>query len=284
MAEHVPYDSITIETVDTAVRDWFDRTVDAHVQSPTNERKKVPVVFSSGERWVLSKSRRGLRDEKGVLILPVISVRRTGIEPDPSMIALGTETPTITVAKQVAGKTNNLANLDKGRIPSQRIGDRPIYEVTTIPFPDRSIFTYDLTVHTQYMEQMNSVLQKIFHELDLQKSFVAPFFNDHRHPQIGVPFEQRKPMTSAYVCGYFDSTISDSGNLEEFTDTERIIKYQTSFKVPANLRLDPEGEVPSIKVERTAFDVRFNDERVHFVDDIDDLELIFGPVGPRPKR
>ena len=284
MAEHVPYQDITIETIDTAIRDWFDKTVDAHVINPNKARFKVPVIFSSGERWVLSKARKGLRDGNGVLILPVISVRRTGIEPDPSMIALGTETPTITVAKQISGKTNNLANLDQARQVSQRIGDRVVYEVTSIPFPDRSIFTYDLTIHTQYMEQMNTVLQKVFHELDLQKSFVAPFINDHRHPQIGVPFEERKPLTSTYVCGYFETTLADGGNLEEFTDSERIIKYQTSFKVPANLRLDPEGEIPSIIVKKSAYDIKFNDENVKFVDDRAELDEIFGTGKPRIKR
>src|SRR5574337_1801734 len=72
---------IRVEDVDRAVKAWFDRTVDAHVTSPQGERRKVAVTFASGERWVASADRKGIRDRDGRLILPVIQVRRTGMDP-----------------------------------------------------------------------------------------------------------------------------------------------------------------------------------------------------------
>ncbi len=44
--------------VDEAVRNWFDRTVDAHVEDPHGGRKKVPVIFSTGERAITARTRR----------------------------------------------------------------------------------------------------------------------------------------------------------------------------------------------------------------------------------
>jgi hypothetical protein len=278
-AEHVSVQNITIESIDEAIHGWFDRTVDARVEFPNGELKKVPVVFSTGERWAVSRQRKGLRDANGVLILPLISVRRTAIEPAQNMQAMGTETPTLQVAKRISPKTNTLQNLDASRSPSQRLSPGPVvYEVTSIPFPDRSIMTFEVVVQTQYILQMNAILEKVFHELDIQKSFVAPLDNHHRHPQIGIPFEERPPMTDPYVVGFFDTTLSDSGNFEEFTDQERIIKYTTSIRVPTTLQLDPEGEKPSIKVERTAFGLNFGAEAVIFVDDPMELEAVFGPA------
>lgn len=277
MAEHEVYQNITIESIDQAIVDWFDKSVDAHVVDPAGSRKKVPVGFGAAERWFASRQKKGIRDPNGVLILPLINIGRKGIEPSPQMSALGVETANLQIAKKISGKTNQIKNNNQQKPITQRqAGDPVVYEVTTIPFPDRSIITYQLTIQTQYVVQMNAILEKMFHELDLNKSFVAPLDNHHRHPPIGEDFELRKKLDKPYVVGFFDSELSDSGNMEEFTDQEKIIKYQTTFRVPATLQLDPEGERPAIKVERTSFGLDFGDERVCFVDDPEELELIFG--------
>lgn len=275
--EHPPVQTITLETIDQAVKDWFDRTVDAHVTHPNGDRKKVSVGWSAGERWVSGRQRKGIRDNNGVLILPIISIRRSGIEPSPTMSALGTETPVLQVAKRITQKTNNLVNLMAKREGQFRTPAQPVvYEVTTIPFPDRNILTYEVQVQAQYIVQMNTILEKVFHELDIAKSFVAPFDNDGRHPQIGEDFEKRKKIDRDYVVGFFDSTVNDGGNFEEFTDQERIVRWNTTIRVPAVLQLDPEGEKPSIQTVRTAFGLNFSEERIKFVDNPDDLIKIFG--------
>lgn len=276
--EHSNVRPVTLETVDQAIYDWFDRTVDAHAEHQSGDRRKVPVRMAAGERFSMSRERKGVRDKNGVLILPILTVRRRGIEPQPGMQSLGTETARLTVSRRISGKTNNLMNLNTLRQPSQRMPDPVVFEVTSIPFPDRSVMTYELKIQTQYITQMNSVLEKIFHQLDLQKSFVAPFENQGRHPlgTAQVQFEERPPFIGGYVVGFFDSTLSDSDNFDEFTDQERIVQYSTNIQVPTTLQLDPEGVEPAVKIEKTAYSVDFGDERVHFVDDPLELELIFG--------
>ena len=276
-AEHAFYSDVTLETVDKAVFDWFDRSVDAHVQHPNGERKKVVVMFASGERWATSREKRGMRDTNGVLILPIITLRRSGIDPSPVMSALGTETAKFQISKRISPKTNDLMNLNTSRVPSKRLARPVIYEVTTIPFPDRSILTYELQVQAQYIVQMNSILEKIFHELDIGKSFVAPFENDGKHPQLGEDFEKRTPIDRGYVVGFMDSNGSDTGNFEEFTDQERIVRYSSQIRVPTVLQLDPEGEQPSVQVERTTFLLNFGEEKICLVDDPEEIEKIFGP-------
>jgi hypothetical protein len=274
------YENVTIETFDQAIKDWFDLTVDAKVTQPANGGLyKVPVVLAAGERWATGRTRKGLRDSNGILILPVIYLRRTSIAPDPSMKALGIETPTITIAKKISQKTGRLQQDSAARLNPLKLSSKAaVYEVTTIPFPDRGIINYELVVQTQYIDQMNHVLQKVFHELDLQKSFVAPFYNDHRHPQLGVPFEDRgkMPIKGGYAVGYFDIDMSNTGNFEEYTDQERIVKWSTSFRVPYVFQLDPEGEKPAVQVERTIYSVAFGVETTGFVDDPADLDKIFG--------
>lgn len=277
MSEHSGYTNVTLKTVDSAIRDWFDKSVDSHVSYPNGSRKKVAITFSAGERWVTAREKKGVRDDNGMLILPIISLRRTSIEPTPTMSALGAETANLQISRRISPKTNDLMNLDRARQPQNRFPAPPVvYEVATIPFPDRSILTYEMQVQAQYVNQLNEILEKIFHELDINKSFVAPFENDNKRAQIGEEFEDRKKIDRAYVVGFFEQTLSDSGNLEEFTDQERIVRFNTSFTVPAVLQLDPEGENPVIKVERTAFNIGFSDENVILVDNPEDFEKIFG--------
>lgn len=259
--QEVEYDPITIETVDRAVRDWFDRSVDASCETPTDDRRKVPVIFSSGERYAVR--RKGVRDPNGVLILPLISVRRTGMDADPSMQALGTQTGNLTIAKRIDPKTNQLQNnvqrVSTSGTPIYGPGPGAVYEVTTVPFPDRNIFNYELVIQTSYTRQMNQVMEKLFRELDIRKTFVAPVDNGGRHSQNGEEFEDRKPFKGGYFVGFFDGTMSDASNFEEFTDQERIVRYNTTFRVPANLTLDTEGEKPSIKIQKTAYRVGFKE-------------------------
>lgn len=277
--EHNHYQSITLETIDQAIKDWFDKTVDSHVKFPNGDRKKVHVGFSSGERWITARQKKGVRDNNGVLILPIISIRRSGIEPTPSMSALGTETATLQISKRITKKTNDLMNLNRNRDPAHRTPAKPVlYEVTTIPFPDRSIITYEIQVQAQYILQMNAILEKMFHELDISKSFVAEFDNDGRHPPIGEDFEKREKLHKSYVVGFFDTTVTDGGNFEEFTDQERIVRFSTTIRVPAILQLDPEGEKSSVQVERTSYLLNFGTERTTFVDNPEDADKIFGDL------
>jgi hypothetical protein len=276
--EHVPLSQVTIETVDEAVFNWFDLTVDAHAEFPEQEVRKVPVVWAARERWAMARERKGIRDKNGLLILPIICIRRTTVDPDPSMLALGVETDTIEVSRQVSPRTSDLERLGVERSPGLRREHRPVFEVTSIPFPTRIIASYELVVQAQYTLQMNAILEKLFNQLDLHNSFVAPFENSGRHPEIGTPFEERKGLDQGYVVGFFENPLADAGNLEEFTDQERIVKVTTSFRVPAALQLDPEGERPAIRRRYTSTHLDFGSENVCFFDDLDSLEKFYAQL------
>ena len=284
------YKPIGLEDVDTAVRDWFDLSVDAHVESPTSERHKVPVIFGSSERWVSAKNTKGIRDAKGKLILPIISLRRTGFDPVSAMSALSVNIPRLTLSKRISSKSSQLQNVISERpISSRRLNDATVYEITTIPFPSNGTVSYELVIHAQYTKQLNMIIEKIMSMLEYYETpqFVAKI-QDSKNEGAGneetkelenyseSPYESRTLLTGYYFVGFFDAGMSDSGNFDEFTDDERIIRYTTSLTVPAYLHLDVEGKAPAITVQRTAFNVGFGDEQVTFVDDPYELELIFG--------
>lgn len=51
---------VTLETVDRAVKDYFDKNLNVTVDTETT-RKKVNTIFATGERWKLTRD--NLRDE-----------------------------------------------------------------------------------------------------------------------------------------------------------------------------------------------------------------------------
>jgi hypothetical protein len=212
-------------------------------------------------------------------MLPVMAVRRVSIDPDASQTALAVQTNNITIAKRVDPKTGDLQSLEQLKPGADRLPYPPVvYDVYTIPYPDRVMFNYDLVIQTQYISQMNDILQKIWRMLDIQKSFVIPLENDGRKPPRASGYRDVKPIDRPYLVGFFDDNYADSGNFEEMTDGERIIKYNTSFWIPAALSTSPEGTEPLIRVERTAYKVVIPEENVRWVDDPEELEDIFGPA------
>lgn len=273
---------ITVEAVDRAVRDWFDRTVDVRVEGPNAEWKKVPVQFSQGERWSVGRSKQAFRDENGVLILPIIAIRRTGISTDTTKLALGTQTQNITFSTRVDPKTNDIQNLEARKAGTVATSYPPIYDIYTAPWPDRVVSSYQIVVQTQFVSQMNDIIQKIWRSLDIQKSFVAPLDNNGRHSPrsyqfgAGDPYARVPALQAPYVVGFMEGDQQAGDNFEEFTDTERIVKYTTEIKVPFAIHSSPENEESSVKVQRTAYKVVLKDENVTFVDDPAELEAIFG--------
>ena len=78
--------SCGLEDVDTAVHSLFDsdikfRTYQANVGSQKEINIKKPfVIFATGERFALAKRLKPYKDRNGLLLLPAISIRRTGLE------------------------------------------------------------------------------------------------------------------------------------------------------------------------------------------------------------
>ncbi len=288
------YRDIGIRDVDRAILHWFDRSVDAHVVVSGERTQKVPVVLSSKERWVSSRDDVAHRDKDGKMVLPVIGLTRTGLDPTNGMLALGSNVPTLQISRRVSPKTATLQNSRDAAPISQRGPSPVVYEVATIPFPFNGTAAYEVVIQTSFMSHMNAILERILSELEFYDvpCFVAPILGENRQesldnaltservPSDDAPFEERDPMTGYYVCGYFDDAMGSDGNMDEFTDQERVFRYTSRFTVPVFLQLDPSGKRQAVQIEQTAFRVDFGRESSHFPEEGEDIELLFGSPWP----
>jgi hypothetical protein len=223
---------VTLETVDQAVYDYFDKRLAVSVDTE-REKVRVPVIFATGERWKLVRDNKGLRDQNGTLILPLITVRRVRIDRNPGMHALAQETPNITVSSLVHEKSSNIANMVQDRrvrgFPEPK---RPVVrEYLTVPFPDFCTIFYEIGIWSQYQTQMNEILEKIFYNYDHLDSFIMP-----------VEYDGKSRKGNSYYFVGFREDVAPQSNVQEFTDQERIIKYSYTIKTPAYLMLDPKDE------------------------------------------
>ena len=88
----------SIEDVDRALFELFNKDLPFFYKHKEGS-KRAPVIFASGERFAILRRKKPLRDKSGVLILPLISIMRTGITQSPS-IGAGTNQNQRVVVKQ----------------------------------------------------------------------------------------------------------------------------------------------------------------------------------------
>lgn len=181
----VPFTPSTLETVDFSVFDFVNEKLDIHTE--TNQGfKKVPVKWVAEERSSFQKKDPEERDFAGIdvakaIIYPIIRIKRISeqkhqpawgkyygfVPPVPD--ARG---GTITITRRInQDKTSNFANADslKGvgvdgevgvkaiNFPSKKKNQKIVYKIISIPAPTYVEMMYEVTLISEYQQQMNDM-------------------------------------------------------------------------------------------------------------------------------
>lgn len=267
--KEIPFKPSTIETVDFAMYDWLDKSMD--LSTETNKGwQKADVIWVSGERAWQSKKKRERRDKSGTVNYPLIKVERKSVVKDPTRkgTAYGNVphesdakggAAAITIARRInQDKTSNFANADskrrRGQINFPRRNKKVVYETISIPMPVYIEVTYGITLRTQYQQQMNDLLQ--------------PFIN--RPGGINYQIIKRDGHRfEAFIDQ--DFTLNDNDNA--LGDEER--KYETEISVRVLAYLVGEGKndkQPKIVVRENAVEVKIPRERIVYGDEPEHTE------------
>lgn len=233
ISEEVVIPNATIKDIDQAIFNFFDKRLNINI-TIDDKNTKVPVLFANGERWAQVKKKAPIRDEAGRLILPLITVLRSDI--DRSMGSMGGvrgDMGPILIKREISNESSNYKNLFKngnsrrvkgkqyfnGTIYNGKLlknnSARPniIYDMYYMDFPDFFETTYEVIIWTQYIGQNNSILEKIFKSFEWKNS---------------VWLECEKGYKYAAV---FSDAVTPQSNLDDFSDSERIIKSQLTITV-----------------------------------------------------
>lgn len=219
----------TLEDIDTAFFDFFDKSLDIHVEDNNGNNKKVPVIIASSERWAIMKGNKTkIRDSANTLVLPIISVRRLDFEKVQDAWALGRYFKTIGYTKVVNEfDTVNRANSFNARrmnnlVPTNNMLEKaPVYEMIEIPYPIFVKINYSVNIWTQYIIDMNNILEKIWAKT-----------NDSAAGSNQIQICSR--TDNKYVA-FLEQNATNESNVEDYSDAERIIRTTLQFKVLAYL-------------------------------------------------
>ena len=218
----------TIEDIDVSVHEHIEEVFDIHTTN--NEGMyKVPVIWSGAERAYQIKNSRKVRDSVGKLKLPLISVNRTSLEKDKSFkggIQAHLEHPrgtrgykngaykTVSVLNQE--KTSALAasesrKKNKGKIiPTDVV--KKVYDTYYIPIPVYVKAMYEITLRSEYRQQMNDM--------------VAPFIS--RTGQINhFVIKKDQNVFEAFI----EPSFAQSDNLTNLGQDERKFETKVTIKV-----------------------------------------------------
>jgi len=221
--------SCGIEDVDRALFKLFNEDLPLYYELE-GEQKRVPCIFGGGERAMILRRKQPLRDRQGALVLPLVSILRSGIDQEAEK-AIGQGDGTITLRKRLAqedrdykkqANQSNLTNQDniaparyKGANASLDITQRNVFEIVTMPTPRFFTCTYDVTFWAQYVTQMNNLIEALITS-----------YNNTSARSFKIETDK-----GYWFVAQVESGLNDSNNFDGYQDDERLIKTSLSIKV-----------------------------------------------------
>ena len=249
--------SCTIEDVDRAVFNLFNKDLPL-IFEYKNASKRIPVIFATGERFAVLRRKRPLRDKHGALVLPLVSIMRSGIAQDVDKgMGPGQNAP-LTIRKRLSpGDAEYQAWLNKLGLQNQDNRTTELHRIAgkgegaepgTIAtsggreFPrNKDGRLLDPTLGKNVFEIITLPPTKFFnasYEITMWAQYtqqmnnmimgiMSSYQNNHRRT---FKLETDKKY---WFVAYIDSEFSPGSNYDDFTDEERIVKYTFTMSVPA---------------------------------------------------
>lgn len=265
--EDFHFPSCGLEDVDRALFNLFDKSLPLVYAQKDGSTKKVPVIFATGERFAITRRKEPLRDKNGALILPLITIVRTGIEQKAERSIEMGDLGTIDIKRRIAKddpiyqRVVNSLNLESAGAPGagsrgdtlQRPGRMSggrllepnlgagLYETISIPVPKFFTATYEVTIWTQFMQHSNDLL-----------TLITSGYHNIRARSYRVETPE-----GYWFNAIFETSIGAETSFDDMSDNERAIKHTLTVSIPAYI-VNP--KVPGIPsgVRRTISATQFS--------------------------
>lgn len=145
--------TVTLLDIDTAIFEYLDQTINPTVED-NGENVKVPILYGSPERWKAIQADGAIRDNNGKLQLPAIMFKRNSVAKNSSLATLNRH-----LNVQVLQKFSEKNKYDKFSLMTKT--SAPVAQVLNVTLPDHVTLTYEFMLWTEYVEQMNALIEKI---------------------------------------------------------------------------------------------------------------------------
>jgi len=260
----IPFEPSKIETIDAAMYNFLEQELDLSTTT-NNGWTRTPIIWSSAERMYQSKRDDRVRDNKGTLILPLITVERTSVIKSPSkkgsvwaniLPVRDEKGGSIPVARRInQEKTSNFANAHsqrkRGQINFPMNTGKVVYETISIPLPVYVTITYQITLRTEYQQQMNDLM--------------VPFATTPG----GINYILIREGAHRYE-GFIQENFEHVNNFNSFTSEERKLETKLNIEVLGYLvGHDKNQEQPNFSYRENAVDIKIPRERIAFADEVE---------------
>ena len=148
--------SVTLKDIDSSILSHVKNVMRPSIKE-SNERINIPVMYGNEERWKSVRKRGVMRDTQNALILPLVMLKRTNIEKNANLVqgfehdVMGNH---VNVVRNSGWSKNN--RYDRFSVQT---GKKPVYEQLVTGMPDFVSVTYEFVVWTNFIEQMNTVIE-----------------------------------------------------------------------------------------------------------------------------
>jgi hypothetical protein len=253
--------SVTLMDIDNVLYEYFVNVVAPQVTSANGEALQVPVRHASPERWASIQRDGVLRDKKGQLQRPMIIFTRTGMEKDDQLVTFNKY-----LTMPFLKKFDKYNMYDRF---GQLNGGAPAYEMHNITFPDHVILNYEFTMSTEYVEQMNTLVERINFASDDYwgdperlkfRASVGGFSNT-----VEVPSDDDRVVSTTFTL-----TVNAYLLPEIFNDETTTQRSLTKRKVVWNWETvtDKEGVIAPTAESRNRFTLS-RTQRILYLEDLD---------------
>ena len=255
LPKKIYFEPSTLESIDMSVLDYVKKL---DLFADTNEGwKKVPVIWGTAERAFQVKNSKELRDQQGMLIMPIITIRRTSLVKDQASKGAfqgnvpenGDEQGGSLVVSRVINqqKTSEFASADAFRIQGskayKRDNKKVVYRTVIAPMPVNVTLTYEITIRTEYQQQMNNLVLPFV---------TKPGTINH------VSLKNKDHRYEGFIEGNFNTT----DNLQDFSSDERKFETKISLRVVGYLVGQGDNrEKPHYAIRENFVEVRIPKER-----------------------
>lgn len=147
--------SVGFYTVDNAILKYLQTKIKP-VISQDGKQIQVPIIYGNPERWKSAQRDGSIRDKNGKLMLPIMMLRRTGMKKN------SINSP-VNKYQQYTFKAGwNSRNIYDKFTALNNITPSEVYHASLIP--DYYDISYEAMIWTEYMEQMNKIVENVSFE------------------------------------------------------------------------------------------------------------------------
>jgi len=222
--------SIGLKDIDEAIVYYFNNVIKPLVVQ-NGIPLKVPVLYGSPERWVSVQKDGYYRDKNGKIQVPLIMFKRDSIEKNRT---LGN--------KLDANMPLNFGIFEK-RYSKKNIYDRfsalqnriPVKEYYGVIMPDYVNITYNCILFTEYVEQMNKLVEAINYASDAywgdRERFQFRAMIDSYTPTVEIVQGQDRVVKTTFTIKLLGHIIPDTINTAVANPNRFFSKAAVNFKL-----------------------------------------------------